>query len=182
MDDFARQVRDATIARLATLDRYRPRRRPDLPPNIRRTPVMPARQEDLPCLLCFRLAETLSAEGDANAGAPSFEHEMRLAIAAVLPADDTDALDDLTCEAGAEILALLLEDPSWLALIEAVTRVEQEIGFDNQAYLAAIVRTTLTVTWRSEWPPRIEGDFDRLSMRTPDGRGADYSVNPGLKK
>lgn len=171
MTDFARDIRDATIARLETLARYHPAGRPDLPPVIRRTPVMPPQVDDLPCLLCFCLGQTMSAEGDANAGAPSFEHELKLAIASVLPADDSDALDDLTSAAGAEILELLLEDPDWLALFEAVTRVEQEVAFDQQNYLAAIVRTTITVTYRSDWPPRVPDTLALVSLRRvePDG-------------
>ncbi len=176
MTDFNREIRDDTIARLRGLVRYAPRGRPGAPAQIRRTPVMPPQVDDLPCLLVYLTGQRMTPDGDANAGEPSFVHEAVLNISGVLAADDEDGLDDITSAAAAEILETLLGDPDWLGPFEAVTAVEQRVGFDTQNYLAAIVLTSITVTYRTSWPPRVPDDFGAVSMRTPDAAGADYPI------
>lgn len=178
MTDFNRDIRDDTIARLRGLARYAPIGRPGEPAQIRRTPVMPPQVDDLPCLLVYLTGQRMTPPGDANAGQPNFVHEAVLNISGVLAADDEDDLDDRTSAAAAEILETLLEDPDWLEQFEAVTAIEQRVGFDTQNYLAAIVLTSFTVTYRTSWPPRVPDDFETIHMRTPAGRGADYPVNP----
>ncbi len=178
MTNFAREIRDAAIERLKLLGRYAPRGRPGTPARIRRTPVMPAQADEVPCLMVYLGNQTMTADGDANAGEPSFVNEVQLVIASILNADDADDLDDRMADAGTEVLETLLEDPDWLALSEGVPTVTQQSRFDDSKYLAAIVMTTITVTYRTLWPPRVAGDFLAIRMRTPDGGGADYPVNP----
>ena len=177
MTDFNREIRDDTIARLLPLSRYAPPARPGQPARIRRTPVMPPQEDDLPCLLVYLTGQRMTADGEANAGEPAFVHEAVLNISGVLPADSEDGLDDITAAAAMEILETLLEDAEWLGQFEAVTGIEQRIGFDTQNYLAAIVLTSITVTYRTTWQPRVPDAFGSVSLRTPDAKGADYPVS-----
>lgn len=180
--NFAIEIRDAAIERLKRLGRYAPPGRPD-EARIRRTPVMPPQIDDVPCLLVYLGRKTMTPPGDGNHSAPHFVDEIQIVICSVIPADDADDLDDRMAEAGEEILETLLEDPTWQSppgepkRFEAVTGVTQQARFDQQEYLAAVVVTTLSLTYRTTWPPRVDGIFEGVQMRTPDAQlGADYPV------
>lgn len=177
MTDFNREIRDAAIVLLEGLGRYAPPGRPGAKARIRRTPLMPPQANEVPCLLVYLTGQRMTPDGDANHGEPRFVHEAVLNVSGVLRADTAADLDDKTSAASAEILETLLEAPEWLALIEGVTDVTQRIRFDDQAYLAAIVETSFTVTYRSSWPPRVADTFGSVSLRTPGDRlGSDYDL------
>lgn len=176
MTNFAVEIRDAAIARLRPLGRYAPKGRPGTPALIFRSPALPTQSASVPCLCVFLGSQTMTADGEANHGEPSFLHEMQLNIWSVLTADGVDELDDRLAAAGQEILVTLLEDPGWLRLFEGVTSVTQQNRFEPSQYFGAVVATTITVAYRTTWPPRVTDNFGSVSLRTPDGRGADFSI------
>lgn len=167
-------IRDDTARRLSGLARYFPEGRPAGPARIRRSFILPEQDDQLPCLQVYFAGNSMSPDGDANAGEPSFIHTARIAVAGILKADEVDDLDDQVAAALQEHLEILLRDVDWLDQFEAVEGVEQSFRVENSNYLAAIALTVFTISFRTAWEPRVPGEFAGINLRTPAGAGATY--------
>lgn len=163
------EIRDATVQRLSRLSRY------GSPARIRKSFLLPTKDSEVPCALVYFAGSSMTAEGDANAGEPTFVHSLRLVVSSLIKANASEALDGELDEAASEILDTLLSDASWLRLFDGVPQIERsyQLAADEPKRLVmAEARTIFTIEFRTEWPPVVVDDFAAVTIRTDDGPDA----------
>jgi hypothetical protein len=167
---LAGEIRDETASRLTTLARFFPVGQPSGPARVRKGFILPTLDEHIPAIQIYVASDAMSAEGDENAGEPTFNHSVRLVVSGLIRANDADGLDVALDEAGQDILSTLLSDPGWLALFEGISQIDRTIHLhnDDRTLLMAEVRTIFALSYRSEWPPTVAGSFGAVRIRNGD--------------
>ncbi|MCJ2102452.1 hypothetical protein [Methylobacterium sp. E-046] len=181
MSTDALRIRDGIVERLRAL--------PGLPVMTLRTQPVPQLQEDeLPGLLVVIMGETLSPDGDANAGPPRFEADIMIGISLVEGYDTPERIDGDIDEMITLIETALLTDPTFVRgvdpskpeddperypLFEAVTRLQRRRLFpqDGETYLGEL-RVEITFTKRVSFEPVIPDVLEHVVITArPAGAG-----------
>ena len=154
----ALEIADAAFAIVKTIPGWN---------STRRTPMVQVNPEDLPALGVYILREQWSADGDANAGEPSFVHDLSLGFSGAIAL--TDAVTQLTVLDGlmAAICSALLTNPNFIALSEGIASIDRRLVFSKEAETSlAEIQIEMRVQYRSNWPPLTPDDFNTLHVKT----------------
>lgn len=175
MSTDALRIRDAITDRLKVL--------PGLPAmTIRNQPIPQLQEDELPGLLVVIMGETLSPDGDANAGPPRFEAEITIGISLVEGYDTPERIDGDIDALITLIETTLLTDPSFVSkqdpskawddperfpLFEAVTRIQRRRLFpqEGEMYLGEL-RIEMTFAKRVVYDPGVCEDLKHLVFTT----------------
>lgn len=134
---------------------------------------------DLPCLSVGIISETMTPDGDANAGDPHFMSHVTIGIGVVRGFDDTSVLDGRIDADITDIETKLLTDPTFVrlwpgTLFEGVIQITRRRLYpqDGETYFCEL-RLEMTFETRVEYPPAITSPFAGFSMQTsPVGASA----------
>lgn len=164
MTTLATQIRDAVYDRLSILDGYT---------SFRKAPVPQLQPDALPALSVFISGETLTPDGDDNAGEPHFEASVTIAVSVVRGFDDPSVLSgDIDADVDA-IEEGLLCDPTFVtfgpdALLEGVSGIKRrrlypQSGKDGETYFAEL-RLEITFRTRVSFEPDIDAAFEGVTI------------------
>jgi hypothetical protein len=163
VSSFAVPIREAIFRRVSTLDGYAKYRRvlePQLQPD------------DLPCISVAILSETMSPDGDINAGVPHFISLVTIGISVIRGFEDTSFLDGKIDADISDIETKLLTDPTFVelvptALFEGITQITRRRLYpqDGETYFCEL-RLEMTFQTRVDYPPDITTPFSGVSMQT----------------
>lgn len=181
MSTDALRIRDAIVERMQAI--------PGLPVTTLRTQPVPQLQEDeLPGLLVVIMGETLTPDGDANAGEPHFEADITIGISIVEGYGTPEQIDGDVDEMITLIENALLTDPTFVRgvdpakakddperypLFEAVTRIQRRRLFpqEGEMYLGEL-RVEITFTKRVSFEPVIPDVLEHVVITArPAGAG-----------
>ncbi|MCX5496438.1 hypothetical protein OSH11_17155 [Kaistia dalseonensis] len=167
MPSFEIEIRDETARRLEALSRY------GSPARVRKSFILPTQDSEVPCALVYFGGVSMTTDGDANAGAPSFVHSVRLVVSCLVKANDPEELELELDDAANEVLETLLTDPSWLELIDSVPQIDRnyKLHDENKRLLMAEARMIFTINYSSDWEPRVPDRFATGRIRTGDTPG-----------
>ena len=132
--------------------------------------ALPTKDEDLPFVLVWHGGDRTEPWGDANVGAPTFDHTLKLIVVVAVTAETPDGLDAGIVAATERVRAALLTDPSWIGLFEACTKADVGYAFpgDGQIpYARGLIE--FEVAFRSEWAPVVLNDFVDMAVGSPGG-------------
>ena len=106
--------------------------------------------------------------GDANVGAPSFDHTLVLTIDVVTTADSEDDLDAGIISLVETIKATLLTDGTWVQLFEGIERCDTRYSYPKET-TDYFVQATLEieVTFRSIWEPYLPNELLQVVTTYP---------------
>ena len=169
-------IRDAAEALLASIDF-------DGTPAFKfvgRVPVEQEPDDDLPSLLVIASREQMQADGDANAGEPSFVVDLTLSVLISLSADLTtgetdpktarDRADERLTDRIGAVQGLLLRTPAFLALFDGVSSINSTRVFDKPGErFFARARIEMTVQYRCHFPPIVPDDLERVAITAKMG-------------
>lgn len=166
MTTFATQIRDAIFTRVSTLTGYT---------KFQREPIPTVNPTDVPVVTVFVLAENLTPDGDANAGAPKFIVLTTIAVSVLRGFSDPVTLDgqiDIDLDT---IENLLLSDPTFVGWglhvavpFEAIVNIKRERIYhkDAEAYFIE-ARLELQFQTRIFYPPNIVTPLTEVTIANP---------------
>jgi len=163
--------------------------------TIRRTPQLPGQTDTIPILGVYILDETMTPDGDANAGEVRFIHACRLGIQAIIKNNDPPGSEQKLDEIFWTIMNVLWRDQYIMNMLDTTnphlagqrnpdnTRVEGisrgvrrhkwgATGAANETPLAEL-QYDVTFTYRSNWPPDITDDLLLIHLETAFPVGGD---------
>ena len=141
---------------------------------------LPVKDEDLPFVLVWHGGDRTEPWGDANVGAPTFDHTLKLIVVVAVTAETPDGLDPLVTTTTERVRAALLTDPTWIGLFEACHKADIGYAFPSDGqipYARGLIE--FEVTFRSEWSPADPPDFLGMSIRNPNGLPTQVITLPG---
>lgn len=162
MTTYATSIRDAIYDRVKLLPGY----------TFQRQPVPTLEEEDLPQLTVWIIGETLSPDGDSNAGEPRFEATTTIAVSVVRGLQDPAVLDG-QIDADVDVIEeLLLTDPTFInhstanpaafESIRGITR-RREYPKHGDTWLCEL-RLEFQFFNRISYPPVISDNFATLDV------------------
>jgi hypothetical protein len=126
---------------------------------------LPVKDEDVPFVLVWHGGDRTEPWGDANVGAPTFDHTLKLIVVVAVTAETPNGLDLLVTATTERVRTALLTDPSWIGLFEACHKADVGYAFpgDGQIpYARGLIE--FEVTFRSEWAPADPADFRGMTL------------------
>lgn len=120
---------------------------------------------DLPALSVFLPRETMTPDGDANAGEPSFVNDCTFGIIVSLGFAKPEELKGQLAERADPILDALLQTTAFLRLFESVERIEAETVFakEGETFIAEL-QIKFAVRFRTDWPPIVPDRFESVAL------------------
>jgi hypothetical protein len=138
----------------------------------------PTKDDMLPCATVALGRDRMDADGDDNAGEPSFKHRTTINVSALCSAESQFFLTGRLNAAKNAILAALLSDPEWLSLVEAVSSIDVSMVYPNESgTVFAEARIALEVTFRTDWPPVVPDDFLDAFVTEEEGGNTSQHIN-----
>jgi hypothetical protein len=171
-------IRDAVLDRVKVLPFFKNKF------TFSRSKALPIQAQNIPYAGCYIVDETLTPDGDPNAGDIRFEHFLRLGFSVVIKNNDPDEVEDKLDGAFWSLMNGLLRDASLTNMlgaydadgvegfaIEGFTRgsrknVYGNAGLNNEMAIAEL-QLELTCKYRTTWPPIIEDDL--ITIHTVTG-------------
>jgi hypothetical protein len=142
--------------------------------TFRRTPMLDVDPKHLPSLSVFLMRDLATADGDANAGEPSFYHQCSIGVSALMLANDEDDMLVKVRAVPERVSAVLLTDPTFVAMIEGVASMDRKVVYPRIGDASfAEVQIEYVFTYRTDYPPNVPDDFEGVILT-----GAPYP-NPG---
>ncbi len=141
------EIRDGTVAAVKTVTGFA---------NVFGNRVAPTKSEQLPLACVWHAGDRTEPWGDANVGAPSFDHTLSMAVDIMVAAGTEDQLNADIVLLMERVRAALLTDPDWVNLSEAVTRADATYSYPQEgtfAYARGVIEFELK--FRSEWEPAL---------------------------
>lgn len=172
MTSRSTQIRDAIVDRLLAMVDVETRQ-PFTKVTKAQTPTL--QPFDLPMAQCFVIAETLTPDGDSNAGEPNFVADATIAVSIIRGFEDPDVLDGRIDADIDAVEASLLTDPQFVrfgqgALFESVERIQRRRLFhkEGETYFAEL-RTEITFRYAIAFDPIIPDAFAEahITGKTP---------------
>ena len=178
-NSFSILIRDAMLDRVKVLPFFKNKFN-----KFGRSKALPIQPENIPYAGCYIVDETLTPDGDANAGDIRFEHALRLGFSIVIRNNDPDETEDKLDGAYWSLMNGLLRDASLTNMlgaydadgaegfaIEGFTRgtrknVYGTAGLNNEMATAEL-QLELTCKYRTMWSPVIEDDL--ITIHTVTG-------------
>ena len=119
----------------------------------------------LPYAVVWNGGERTDPWGDANVGAPSFNHRLTLIVDVLASAADETTLDADIVGFVETIRATLLTDATWVNLFEGIERCDTRYAYPKEAQsIRAQGTLEFEVTYRSEWPPVVPNDLLEVAV------------------
>lgn len=136
--------------------------------------------DQLPAATVQLRRENRTPDGDANAGEPSFIHEVTFGILITIDSGDQAELEGTLHHYANQAVSFLLSDTEFLSEIEAVTGIDEIQAYpkDGETYYAA-ARIDLTVSFRTTFEPFVPTPYAGATLNTrPLGASA---ATPAIK-
>jgi hypothetical protein len=142
--------------------------------------MLPVQPDLLPYLGVYVLEETMTPDGDPNAGCIRFAHTVRIGFSVVTANNDRDAAEALSDKAYLKITAILYTDLNIMNVwteknvegvtIEAIARASRRhiygnAGQDNETPWIELQYETQAF-FRSEWYPDITDTLNEIDVTT----------------
>jgi hypothetical protein len=164
MSSAATRIRDAMFDLIKETGWYK---------DHQKAPVPQRQPSELPACAVFRLSETMSADGDANAGHPQFMSEIVIAVSIVRGFDDPEVLEGQAEVDADAVEKLLLCDQVFTrtgadCLFEALTQVTRRNYFpakDGETYFVEL-RLEFTFQRAVDFEPTFDTPFNEVRMTT----------------
>lgn len=148
--------------------------------TARVVPTFQWQPEQAPAIGIYLRREQMTPDGDENAGEPTFLHSVIIGVSILTRADDPEQLVTVTDQPANAVIAELLTNTDFLALIEGVTSIDQSPMYapNASAYITEN-RIEFTVAFRTDWPPQVASEYTGATLSTrPLGASA---ATPAIK-
>jgi hypothetical protein len=160
--------------------------------TTRKTKALPVQPGLIPYLGVYLIDETMTPDGDANAGMIRFSHTARIGFSVIVANNDPEAAEKTSDQAFLKIMALLFTDLHVMNVlqndtagynnvenvaIESITRgtrrhIYGATGTNNETPFLEL-QYDVSAFFRTEWYPDITDVLDEINVTTaypPDGR------------
>jgi hypothetical protein len=146
----------------------------------RKTKMLPTQPEHLPFLGVYIIDETMTPDGDANAGCVRFSHTLRVGFSSFIAHNDDEQAEQLLDAIFWRIMNALWPDPYIMnvidstnpdnTLIESIVRGTRRNVFgaanlSNETPLAEL-QYDVSCFYRTMWEPDIRDSLDEVHLRT----------------
>jgi hypothetical protein len=142
----------------------------------RKSPLRQIQPAELPVGSVYFLSEAANADGDENVGAPEFKNEVTLGISVAVAVSDDDERQDTLDAAFSAAISALLNDGTFVALVEGVTRYDRThaegLAGANGETPYAEMRLRITFTFRTVYPPVATVPLEQVGVTVEPGADA----------
>lgn len=148
--------------------------------TMRKTRMLPVQPALIPYLGVYLIDETMTPDGDANAGMIRFSHSVRIGFSVIIANNDQNIAEQKTDQAYWKIMQLLYCDAHVMNVltnnnpegvgIESIMRGIRRINFGNAGARNetpfAELQYDVSAYFRSEWYPDITDTLDEIDITT----------------
>jgi hypothetical protein len=134
--------------------------------TFRRTPMLTLQPETMPCLSIYLLRDLRTPDGDANAGPPRFKHMVHVGFSGAVLANNEDKHLLQIDKSMSYIDTVLLNDPTFVAMIEGVEQIDRRYVFSRAGELPlSEIQKEYVFSFRSTFEPQGLPDFEGVEVQ-----------------